>query len=98
MVRPETLQDNLEKGRHLMHQRIKILMVSCAAIIPIIAASVITLAPKLVWNASKSAPIGLYLIVQRTPQLGEFALVTPSGPIAELIRTCLLYTSDAADE
>ena len=70
-----------------MHRRIKILVVSCAAIILIIAASVVTLAPKLVWNASKSAPIGLYLIVQRTPQLGEFTLVTPSEPVAELIRT-----------
>ncbi len=33
--------------------------------------------PMLVWNASASAPIGLYLVVPIQPQAGELALVEP---------------------
>lgn len=71
----------------MMPRRIKFLIVSSSAIILIAVASVVTLAPKLVWNASNSAPLGLYWIAQQPPKLGEFALIKPSDPIAELITT-----------
>lgn len=45
----------------------------------------ITFSPKLVWNASESAPLGLYLIKKRQPVLGEYALVMPSKPVAAFI-------------
>ena len=64
---------------------VKILMVSSAAIGLIVVASVATLAPKLVWNPTKSAPTGLYWIDQREPKLGEFALVTTGAAAADLI-------------
>ena len=66
-------------------RRVKLLMVSGAAIGLIIVASVATLAPKLVWNPSNSAPAGLYWVDQREPILGEFALVTPGAATADLI-------------
>lgn len=69
----------------MMVRSVKILMVSCAAIGLIIVASAATLAPKLVWNPTNSAPTGLYWIDQRDPKLGEFALVTPGAAAADLV-------------
>lgn len=43
----------------------------------LLVAMSVQFAPKLVWNASQSAPIGLYWIVQREAELGEFVLVSP---------------------
>jgi len=40
---------------------------------------------RLVWNASPSAPIGLYRIDDRAAKIGEFVLVEPSGMAAELL-------------
>ena len=33
--------------------------------------------PKLIWNASKSVPIGLYWIKNRSPHVGEIAVLKP---------------------
>ena len=41
--------------------------------------------PRLIWNASESAPVGLYRVVHRAPLRGELALVSPTGATAQLI-------------
>lgn len=43
--------------------------------------------PRLVWNASESAPAGLYRVVYRAPLRGELALVSPAGAAAKLIES-----------
>jgi conjugative transfer signal peptidase TraF len=42
------------------------------------------LGPRLVWNASASAPIGLYLRVDAVPQTGDFALIRTPDTVREL--------------
>ncbi len=42
-------------------------------------------APRLVWNASASAPIGLYKIEKRAPAIGDFVLVDPDENLEKLI-------------
>jgi len=42
-------------------------------------------APKLLWNASASVPIGLYAVRRALPlHVGELVIVTPPGPLAQL--------------
>lgn len=50
------------------------------------AAMTYEFAPRVIWNASPSAPIGLYRIEQNPPVIGDFVLVSPSGHAAELIK------------
>lgn len=40
--------------------------------------------PVLAWNTSASVPIGLYLIVSRPVQIGDYVLVRISGPMQAL--------------
>jgi conjugative transfer signal peptidase TraF len=47
--------------------------------------SIVDFAPRLVWNASASAPIGLYQIDKRTPEIGDFVLVRPEESLAQFI-------------
>lgn len=65
------------------------------ASIPILAAAVIGLVlvglsasfcptPILIWNASASVPVGLYLADSGTPKRGDFVLVHTPNSIAEL--------------
>ena len=56
-----------------------------AAAIGALAAAARNPAPLLVWNASASAPVGLYRIEFRTPERGDYALITPSGTLEDLI-------------
>ena len=63
-----------------------VLGVSVASIAGLSLASFISFAPKLVWNGSQSAPIGLYRIANRQPVLGEFALVQPTQKLSAFIR------------
>lgn len=65
--------------------RRKFIALSLAAIAAIGVASAISFAPKLVWNASASAPVGLYRIEKREPEIGDFVLVSPSEEAAKLI-------------
>lgn len=51
----------------------------------LLIAMAVAFPPKLVWNASESAPVGLYLIRNRPPVLGEFALIVPSELVAAFI-------------
>ena len=48
-------------------------------------ASAVEFPPVLVWNASASAPIGLYRIERRALRLGEFALVNPEKSLEDFI-------------
>lgn len=48
-------------------------------------AAFIQVAPRIVWNGSASAPMGLYRIDERSARIGEFVLVTPSESAAALI-------------
>jgi conjugative transfer signal peptidase TraF len=49
------------------------------------SASAFDFAPWLVWNASASAPIGLYRIENRKPHIGDFVLVDPDEALQRLI-------------
>lgn len=48
-------------------------------------ASTVEFAPRIVWNASASAPIGLYRIETRAPEIGDFVLVKPDAVLEEFI-------------
>lgn len=48
-------------------------------------ASVVEFTPLVIWNASASAPIGLYRIERRALRLGEFALVKPKQALENFI-------------
>jgi conjugative transfer signal peptidase TraF len=52
--------------------------------VALIGISAIARAPLLVWNASASAPIGLYRVVSGAPERGDLVLVQPSKFIAKL--------------
>lgn len=56
-----------------------------AAIIGLSIAMVAEFTPRLVWNVTPSAPIGLYVITEKAPVLGSFLLVEPSINISNLI-------------
>ena len=53
------------------------LLIGAVACAGLLAALALEFAPRFVWNASASAPEGLFFIEQRVPKRGEFALVTP---------------------
>lgn len=59
--------------------------VSALSICAILFAALAPVVPKFVWNASMSAPIGLYRIEEEPPGLGDYALVEPSDCAAKLI-------------
>ena len=63
-----------------------ILAASGVAIAALAFASAHPFAPMLVWNASASAPIGLYRIEQRqSPEVGAFVLVRPDEDLEKFI-------------
>lgn len=61
------------------------LILSALAAAGLAAAAAVGFDPVMVWNGSKSAPRGLYRVHERTPKIGEFALVDPPARIAALI-------------
>ena len=64
-----------------------ILAASGAAIAGLVLASAHPFAPMLVWNASASAPIGLYRIERnRSPEIGDFVLVRPDKTLERFIK------------
>lgn len=64
----------------------KIIAVSSAAMGALALASVVNFAPFFVWNASASAPIGLYRIERHDLlEVGDFVLVRPEKELAKLI-------------
>lgn len=66
----------------MKRRRMKIFAACTVAISALGIASAVEFAPRLVWNASASAPIGLYRIERRVPEIGDFALVE-LGPALE---------------
>tara|TARA_R110002126_G_scaffold185860_1_gene334468 strand:+ start:18810 stop:19310 length:501 start_codon:yes stop_codon:yes gene_type:complete len=52
--------------------------------VALIGISAIAHAPRLVWNASASAPIGLYRVVSGAPKRGDLVLISPPKSIAKL--------------
>jgi conjugative transfer signal peptidase TraF len=52
--------------------------------VALIGISAIAHAPLLVWNASASAPIGLYRVVSGAQKPGDLVLITPPKSIAKL--------------
>ena len=63
-----------------------IIAASGAAIAAISIASLVKFAPMLVWNASASAPIGLYRIERYDAlEIGDYLLVRPDETLAKLI-------------
>jgi len=63
----------------------KIIALSCGSIAAILLAGVVQVAPILVWNASASAPIGLYLIENCPLEIGDYALIAPDGTLEKFI-------------
>lgn len=62
-----------------------IIAISLAATTSLAAAATQEFAPKFVWNASASAPIGLYLVLRTTIAVGDYVVVSPNPTIANLI-------------
>jgi conjugative transfer signal peptidase TraF len=54
------------------------------AIALLVAQSLSTWSPFLVWNASPSVPVGLYWIDQTPPGVGDLVLTRLTGPLASL--------------
>jgi conjugative transfer signal peptidase TraF len=65
--------------------RTKPLFIGAAAVAALGVASATEFAPRLVWNASASAPIGLYSVSQERFERGDFVIVSPSSRIQALI-------------
>ena len=65
--------------------RILVLAVVAVSIAALGVASRVNFTPFIVWNASASAPIGLYRIESRAPRIGDFALVKPDAGLEDFI-------------
>lgn len=66
-------------------RRILLLALVAVSVAALGAASRIDFAPVLVWNASASAPIGLYRIDDRAPEIGDLVLVQVGAEFEEFI-------------
>lgn len=63
--------------------RFAYVMISYFAVLGIVIIALVDPAPRLLWNASASAPIGLYAIhATRDPGVGELVAVSPPEPLA----------------
>jgi len=69
----------MKKGRK------KPLIIGAAAIAGLGVASAAEFAPRLVWNASASAPIGLYNVSQKKFERGDYVVVAPAPRLQALI-------------
>lgn len=53
------------------------------SVLPVIALCLFEPAPRLVWNATASAPVGLYSVTPGSaPRVGQLALIEPDRPLA----------------
>ncbi|HEY5237266.1 MAG TPA: S26 family signal peptidase [Rhizomicrobium sp.] len=65
--------------------RLEILVLAVAAILGIGFGSAFTPSPKLIWNASASAPIGFYAVLPNHPlKDGDFVIAMPPDTLAAL--------------
>ena len=63
--------------------RLEILVLAAIAVLGIGFGSVCNPSPKLIWNASASAPIGLYAVLPSRPlKDGDFVIATPPNSLA----------------
>lgn len=69
----------MKKGRK------KPLIIGAAAIAALGVASAAEFTPRLVWNASASAPIGLYTVSQKKFERGDYVVVAPAPRLQALI-------------
>ena len=61
-------------------------IVTAAAVLTIVGVSAVQIAPKLIWNASASTPIGLYAIEpQRSPEVTDLVAVRAPEPLASFL-------------
>ncbi|MFC2952551.1 S26 family signal peptidase [Marinicaulis aureus] len=65
--------------------RKKPLIIGAVAVAALGVASAAEFAPRLVWNASASAPIGLYSVSQERFERGDFVIVAPTPRVQALI-------------
>ena len=69
----------------MKRDRKKPLIIGAVAVAALGVASAAEFAPRLVWNASASAPIGLYSVSQERLERGDYVIVSPSSRIQALI-------------
>lgn len=65
--------------------RKKSLIIGAVAVAALGVASAAEFAPRLVWNASASAPIGLYSVSQESLERGDYVIVSPSPRVQAFI-------------
>jgi conjugative transfer signal peptidase TraF len=66
--------------------RLAYVMISYFAVLGIVIIALINPSPRLLWNASASAPIGLYVIHPTAdPHVGELVAIMPSEPLAHWV-------------
>lgn len=61
------------------------LILSFIASAALLVAANANFAPKFLWNASDSAPLGLYFVAEKPVKVGDFALVFPPYQVKEFI-------------
>jgi conjugative transfer signal peptidase TraF len=65
-------------------QRVLVLLAITLVLATLLAAvTVVQPLPLIIWNASKSTPLGFYVLTRRQPKLGEIALISPPGWVKE---------------
>lgn len=69
----------------MSHAKRNIAAISIVALSALAAVSEFDLRPILVWNASASAPIGLYRIESGLPDIGDYALISPDEQLETFI-------------
>lgn len=64
--------------------RLAVAATTCTALIALLAPIALQPVPRLVWNASVSAPPGLYTLQAATPRVGDLVLVATPRSVADL--------------
>jgi len=60
--------------------------IALAGCFVIVSTAMMRPAPKLIWNASASVPIGLYIVEPApSPTLGDLVVVNPSRPLSDFL-------------
>ncbi len=69
----------------MRRRRLLALALSGVSVAALGLASVTQFTPRLIWNASESAPLGLYRTEQGVPKIGDYVLVQPNRDVEILI-------------
>lgn len=66
--------------------RARVLLAGGLAALALASASLAPPAPRLIWNATASTPVGLYVLTSSTsPRVGDLVAVRPPAPIADVL-------------